>query len=218
MTTAILCSLTLGAAAQTGIRLDLETVDPRGSSGQERIELQGNKLRLDHFSQTATGSGGVNHAPTSSIVFDGSQMYSVNHRTKTYTAVDPTRTSKQEAYPAQVAFKKGSGNDHVAGFACTNYTELRNGAEWGTVCLASWKTGPVKKDDLTGLVKFSGSLAAVEPSIGVIVVNPADWPGFPLSSQSSDGHIVRVRDAERANIPGNEFQPSSEYTRQSVAQ
>jgi hypothetical protein len=216
MTTAILCSLTLSAAAQTGIRLDLETVDPRGSSGEQRIEWQGDKLRLDHFTQAATGSGGVNHAPTATVIFDGRQMYSVDHRSKTYRDIDPARTAKQET--DKIAFKKGSGNEHIAGFACTNYTELRNGAEWGTVCLASWKTGPVKKDDLMGLVKFSGSLAAVEPSIGVMVVNPADWPGFPLLSQSNDGHIVRVRDAERATIPDNEFRPSPEYTRQSVAQ
>jgi hypothetical protein len=213
MTTAILCGLTLSASAQTGVRLDLETVDSRGSSGQERIELQGNKLRLDHFSQTATGSGGVNHAPTSSIVFNGSQMYSVNHRTKTYTAIDPARTSKQEG--DQVSFKKGKGTDRIAGFACTNYAELRNGAEQGTVCMAAWKKGPVKQDDLTALVKSAHALAAVEPSIGVVLVNPAEAPGFPLLSQGNDGNIVRVKEAERVAIPDNEFQPPASYTRQS---
>jgi hypothetical protein len=209
---AILCTLTLSAAAQTGVRLDLDTVDPRGSSGEQRMELQGNKVRIDHLTQAATASGGVNRAPTSSTIFDGSEMFTVDHRSKTYRAVDPIRSATQQT-PSKLTFKKTSGGERIAGFACSNFTKSRDGVEQGTVCIASWKTAPVKKEDLAGLVKYAETIGAAEASLQAILINPEDWPGFPLSSQSNDGQIVRVKSAVRTSIPANEFQPSADYTR-----
>jgi len=238
MRLAILCTVTLSAAAQAGVRLDLDTVDPRGGSGEQRMELQGDKVRVDSLSQEATASGGVNRVPRSTVIFDGTEMFTVDHRSRTYMAFDQAQANaqrerlkqmqanlppearaqfeqamKQEADPAKVTFKKGSGTDRIAGFACTNYTELRNGAERGTVCLATWKAGPVKKEDLAGLVKFAQTMGAAEASGKTMLVNPEDWPGFPVSSQSNAGQIVRLKSAVRSTIPDNEFQPPADYIR-----
>jgi hypothetical protein len=222
MTTAILFTLTLSVAAEAGVRLDLETVDPKGTSGEQRMELQGSKVRVDHLRQEASGSGGVNRIPGATMIFDGTEMFIVDHGSKTYVVIDSARSAQTERAtkegqdPGRTTFKKSSGGDSVAGFACSNYTQSRDGVERATVCIASWKKGPVKKEDLIGLVKLATTMGTGEASKKAMLINPDDWPGFPLSSRSNDGQILRLKSAARTNIPDNEFQPPADYTRKAT--
>ncbi len=241
MRTALLCTLALSAVAEAGVRLDAQTIDPQGTSGEQRMELQGNKVRIDRFTQEGTGSGGVNRIPGGTMIFDGTQMFTIDHRNKTYLVIDPAQLKAQmeqvkqmeanlppEARaklekamdtaedPGKVTFKKGTGGNSVAGFACSNYTQSRDGVERATVCIASWKSGPVKKEDLGGLVKIAETMGAAAASNKAMLINPDNWPGFPLSSQTNDGHSLRVKSATRATIPDNEFQPPTDYTRKAM--
>jgi Domain of unknown function (DUF4412) len=213
----------LSAVAEAGVRLDMETVDPKGASGERRLDLQGDKVRIDLFSQEATASGGVNRVPGGTTIFDGSEMFIVDHRSKTYVVVDPGQVKSQSERmkehgedSSKVTFKKGSGGDKVAGFACSNYAQSRDGVERATVCIASWKTGPVKKEDLGGLLKFAQTMGPALVSKKAMLIDPDDWPGFPLSSQSNDGQSLRLKSASRTTLPDNEFQPPADYTRREM--
>jgi len=235
MRTAILCALTLSAVAEAGVRLDEETVDTKGISGELRMELQENKVRIDRFTKEASGSGGVNRIPGETMIFDGTEVFIIDHRSKTYLVLDPGRAkavranlppqiraqienaTTQANYSGKVTFKKSSGKkDSVAGFACTNYVQSEAGVERATVCIASWKTVPVKKEDLAGLVRLGKAMGLTEEFGKATLINPDEWLGFPLSSQANDGQVSRLKSAARTSIPDNEFQPPSDYTRKAT--
>jgi hypothetical protein len=215
---AIFGTLLIALPAEAGVRLVSETVDPRGASGEQRIELQGDKLRVERFSQEGTGAGGVGRVPGATMIFDGSQMFSLDHRTKTYVVIRPNfdKATKQADDASRFAFKKSSGGDTVAGFRCSNYSQLQNGVERGTVCIASWKAGPVKKEDVVAILKFAQTMGVAEASKTAILVNPDDWPGFPVSSRSAEGQILRLKSAARMAIPDSEFQPPADYVRKAM--
>jgi hypothetical protein len=214
---AIFGTLIVALPAEAGVRLVSETVDPQGASGEQRMELQGDKVRIDRFSQEGTGRGGVGRVPGATTIFDGSKMFSLDHRAKTYTVIAPAqvKATKQADATGRFTFKKSSGGDTVAGFHCSNYTQLRNG-EAETACIASWKTGPVKKEDVVAILKFAQTMGVAEASKTAMLVNPDDWPGFPLSSRSAEGQILRLKSAVRMAIPDSEFQPPADYVRKGM--
>jgi hypothetical protein len=228
MWTAILFTLTLSATAPAGVRLEWDTVDPKGVSRDQRVEVQGNKVRIDLLGKESNGIGGVSHIPRDTIIFDGTEVLVIDHRNKTYTVTVPAQLRARLEWVKstlppdartqleRATFKKGSGGDKVAGYSCSNYAALRDGIERATLCVATWKAVPVKKDDLVGLMKFADTLADAMATKGTMRKSSDEVPGFSVSSLSSEGDSWRLKSAARTPIADNEFQPASDYTRQAV--
>ena len=229
---AILFTLLVPQAALAGVRIEFEVQGGEGTGAQQRMQLQGDKLRVDHTKEGGTG--------THTVIFDGTQMTSFDGKQNTYVVIDPARLKMQaerlkqleaKASPetraqiekatqqedaGQVTFRKTSGGDTVAGYSCSNYTELRGGVEHGTVCVASWKTGPVKKEELGALSKFGAMMLNGALTKKALLLNPDEWPGFPLSMHLEDGKTMRLKSVTRGAIPDSEFQPPTGYTQKAM--
>jgi hypothetical protein len=234
---AIVCTMVVSTAARAGVRIEMESSGPGGTPGAQQTELQGDKLRVDYTADT-TGTTGIHR--NGIMIFDGAQMISCDAKTKVCTAIDAAQIKAQQermrqmqanlppetraqvekamkqAEPGSIAFKKVSGGDTVAGFSCSNYTQSRNGVERGTVCIAAWKGGPVKKEELGALSKFVSALGTTEASKKAMMINPDEWPGFPLSMSSPDGKTMRLKSVTHTTLPDSEFEPPAGYTRQAL--
>jgi hypothetical protein len=229
----VLIALLLSRGAFAGVTLNFQE-DGEKSEPVQRLKVQGDKLRYDR------GNQGSFHA----TIFDGAQLIIVNDASKTYTVIDQATLQKYSAALKQMqaqlppetraqmdkamqdqggnigkfAFQKAAGGDTVAGFSCTNYTESRNGEVRATICAASWKSGPLHKEELGGLKKIS---ALLENSGGLVkksfFFDPDEWPGFPVLTRTADGKVTRLTGVTRGDIPDSEFQPPAGYTRKAMS-
>ena len=231
----VLFTLGISQSALAGLRLEYqeESSDKEGGSSQ-RMALQGDKLRFD---RTVQGS-----PDTRTLIFDGTQMITVDNKSKTYMMIDPATVKAQmDALKARlspearanlekatqgkddlgnVTFRKSGGGETVLGFNCTNYSQLRDGVEHGSVCVTGWKDGPVKKEELAALIKLTKQMASTYFPSGdtkkSILFNPDDWPGFPLVTRSQEGRIGRLTSVKRGTIPDSEFQAPAGYTQKAM--
>jgi hypothetical protein len=234
---AIVCTMVVSTAARAGVRIEMEASGPSGTPGAQQMEIQGDKLRVEYTTDT-TGTTGLHR--NGIMIFDGAQMMACDPKTKICTVIDPAQIKAQQermrqmqanlppetraqvekamkqAEPGSITFKKAAGGDTVAGFSCSNYTQSRNGVERGTVCIAAWKGGPVKKEELTALSKFVSVLGTSEASKKAMVINPDEWPGFPLSMSSTDGKTLRLKSVTHTALPESEFEAPAGYTRQAL--
>jgi hypothetical protein len=230
---AILFTLVVSQVAwAAGTTLEFQDEGSGETGSQMRMLLQGDKLRVDHTSQ------GIRH----STIFDGTQVITFDERTKTYQVIDPatvkmqmealkqmeaklppeTRAQLEKAKADQgldyshLTFKKAAGGDTVAGFSCSNYTELHDGQERATICVTSWSSAPVKKDEAQALSKHITSLLSNEFTKKVLFFDADQWPGFPVSTRTQDGKITRLTSAKKGAIPESEFQPPAGYTKRAM--
>jgi hypothetical protein len=230
-----LFTLSISQAASAGIRLEYQEENSDKESGSsQRMELQGDKLRFD---RTVQGN-----PDTRTMIFDGTQIITVDSQAKTYMVIDPAAVKAQmDAIKARlspearanlekatqgkddlgkVTFRKSTGGETVLGFSCTNYTQLRDGVEHGSVCVASWKDGPVKKDEISALIKLTKQMASTYLPTGVtkksMLFDPDEWPGFPLATHSEGGKTGRLTSLKRGSIPDSEFQVPAGYTQKAM--
>jgi hypothetical protein len=225
----VLFSLSVSQAAHAGLRLEYQEEGEKESGSLQRIELQGDKLRFDHTMQ--------GRPDTRTMIFDGTHVITVDNQNKTFMVIDPAMVKAQmdalkarlspearanldrvtqKENPSTVTFHKGTGGGSVLGFSCANYIQMRDGTEHGTLCVASWKDGPVKKEEIAALIKLTDIVAKTYQPPGMtkssLLFNPSDWPGFPLEFRSQDGKSGKLKSVTRGAIPESEFQPPVGYT------
>ncbi len=234
---AIFFALAVSTVARAGLRIELETSGTDGTIGHQQLELDGDKLRIDHSSTETINGQETKNGGT--MIFDGANLIRVDASTKTYVVTDPaqvkaqaerlkqlqanlppaTRAKMEKAMQAHAnpgTFTKGSGGETVAGFKCENYSESRDGVDQATVCMASWDHGPVKVEDLHALTAFAAAMGTDVSQKMLFMLNPGNWPGFPLSTRTTEGRVLRVKKVTRTSIPNSRFQPPADYSQKAL--
>jgi hypothetical protein len=229
----LLLALSLSRVAWAGVRLDFQDESDK-SEPVQRLKVSGDKLRYERG----------NSGSTQATIFDGTQIIIVSDKSKTYTVIDQATLQKYAEAMKQMetqlppeararyekamgdqggnigkfTFQKASGGDTVAGFSCSNYTESHNGEVRATICAASWKSGPLHKEELGGLKKIS---ALLTNSGGLVkksfFFDPDEWPGFPVLTRTVDGKVTRLTAVTRGDIPDSDFQPPAGYARKAMS-
>jgi len=227
--------LAWAAPAVAGVRIETKvTADSDRPAVDTVVKFQGDNFRVDRLDPTGTFMNGTIFHDDRMMILDGrsktyhemtleqlkSQMAAFEAAEQQMSPEMRKRIQDQMTSAAAYSFKRTSGGDKIAGFACENYQILKDGKENGTACLVPWKSsGVLHKEDLAPMKKFIDQVKSISKlSPGDVEISRFDeWPGWPALMRAPDGHErSRLVKVTRTDIPAKEFDPPADYTAQKL--
>jgi hypothetical protein len=130
----------------------------------------------------------------------------------------PPKESKKTREKRDIKWENTGGQQTVAGFACHNFKEIREGKTDAQGCYISWNAGAVTKADLAPMMKMGEFMADSGMAEGDNRFSQlTELPGFPgkwaqLSADGKPEEEQTVTSIKRGSVPSDKFRPPAEYT------